>query len=302
MKKIISLAAAGALALSVSALYTPGDRAAGGAVIGGLAGAAIGGAATGRASGALAGAAVGAVGGAVVGAATAPAPDVCPRRLSRPDGPIAAADRPPSDDPGRGVASVFSLALVLLSPRHGLGLGQARRGGLGFAVGGPLGALLGGVAGHVLVDREGALFGPAPRELFSRPGSSRSSAKMAKSDGVVLRSRSTPSSGSSRSRPRSTERRAPVRSRQGDDRRLRGLCRADRRYLQGRAGAAGGRARRAVPHRGRGWRVHEAEHAYLRRWPRSSGSTTATSTASRPATSASGRSLSRARRRPEHIG
>jgi hypothetical protein len=38
MKTIISLAAAGALALSVSACNTPGERAAGGAVIGGLAG------------------------------------------------------------------------------------------------------------------------------------------------------------------------------------------------------------------------------------------------------------------------
>jgi osmotically inducible lipoprotein OsmB len=78
MKKILSLAAAGALALSVSACYTPGERAAGGAAIGGLAGAAIGGAATGRAGGALAGAAVGAASGAIVGAATAPPPDVCP--------------------------------------------------------------------------------------------------------------------------------------------------------------------------------------------------------------------------------
>jgi hypothetical protein len=71
MKKIITAVAAGAMALSVAACNTPGERAAGGAVIGGLAGAAIGGAATGRAGGALAGAAVGAAGGAVVGAATA---------------------------------------------------------------------------------------------------------------------------------------------------------------------------------------------------------------------------------------
>ena len=71
MKKIITAVAAGAMALSVAACNTPGERAAGGAVIGGLAGAAIGGAATSRAGGALAGAAVGAAGGAVVGAATA---------------------------------------------------------------------------------------------------------------------------------------------------------------------------------------------------------------------------------------
>jgi osmotically inducible lipoprotein OsmB len=71
MTKIISAALAGALALSVAACNTPGERAVGGAALGGLAGAAIGGAATGRASGALAGAAVGAAGGAIVGAGTA---------------------------------------------------------------------------------------------------------------------------------------------------------------------------------------------------------------------------------------
>ena len=48
MKKIISATLAGALALSVAACNTPGERAVGGAAIGGLAGAAIGGAATGR--------------------------------------------------------------------------------------------------------------------------------------------------------------------------------------------------------------------------------------------------------------
>jgi hypothetical protein len=77
MKKFITAVAAGALTLSMTACYTPGDRAVGGAAIGGLAGAAIGGAATGRASGALAGAAVGAAGGAIVGAATAPG-NPCP--------------------------------------------------------------------------------------------------------------------------------------------------------------------------------------------------------------------------------
>lgn len=78
MKKFWSLTGAGALALSVAACNTPGDRAAGGAVLGGLAGAAIGGGATGRGSGALAGAAIGAAGGAIIGASTAPGPDVCP--------------------------------------------------------------------------------------------------------------------------------------------------------------------------------------------------------------------------------
>ena len=83
MKKVLSVAAAGAIALSVTACNTPGERAAGGAVIGGLAGAAIGGAATGRTGGALAGAAIGAAGGAIVGAATAPGPDVCPYGVYR---------------------------------------------------------------------------------------------------------------------------------------------------------------------------------------------------------------------------
>ena len=59
MKKVLSVAAAGAIALSVTACNTPGERAAGGAVIGGLAGAAI------------------------VGAATAPGPDVCPYGVYR---------------------------------------------------------------------------------------------------------------------------------------------------------------------------------------------------------------------------
>jgi hypothetical protein len=71
MRKIMTAIAAGALTLSVAARETPGERAVGGAAIGGLAGAAIGGAATGRAGGALAGAAIGAAGGAIVGSATA---------------------------------------------------------------------------------------------------------------------------------------------------------------------------------------------------------------------------------------
>jgi hypothetical protein len=74
MKKIVMLAAAGALTLSTAACYTPGERAAGGAAIGAATGAVVGAAATGRAGGALAGAAVGAVGGAAIGAATAPCP------------------------------------------------------------------------------------------------------------------------------------------------------------------------------------------------------------------------------------
>lgn len=76
MRKTISLMLAGAAALSLSACYSPGDRAAGGAVIGGASGAAIGAAASGgRVGGTLAGAAIGAAGGALVGAATAPCPN-----------------------------------------------------------------------------------------------------------------------------------------------------------------------------------------------------------------------------------
>jgi osmotically inducible lipoprotein OsmB len=74
MRKILSVFAAGALALSVSACNTPGERAAGGAVVGGLGGAAVG-AAVGGGRGALVGGALGAAGGAVVGANTAPPAD-----------------------------------------------------------------------------------------------------------------------------------------------------------------------------------------------------------------------------------
>ncbi len=72
MKKLLTFIAAGTLTLSMAACETPGERAVGGAALGGVAGAAVGGAATGRASGALAGAAIGAAGGAIVGGATAP--------------------------------------------------------------------------------------------------------------------------------------------------------------------------------------------------------------------------------------
>lgn len=72
MKKVIATALAGALALSVGACHTPGDRAVGGAALGAGLGAAIGGLATGRASGAALGAAIGAADGAIIGAATAP--------------------------------------------------------------------------------------------------------------------------------------------------------------------------------------------------------------------------------------
>lgn len=58
-------------------------------------------------------------------------------------------------------------------------------GGVGFALGGPLGGLIGAVAGHLLVDREGALFGPPPKELIFTTGLVALAAKMARSDGVV---------------------------------------------------------------------------------------------------------------------
>jgi DnaJ like chaperone protein len=60
-------------------------------------------------------------------------------------------------------------------------------GGLGLALGGPLGALIGALAGHMLVDREGAPFAPASRELIFTTGLVALSAKMARSDGVVTR-------------------------------------------------------------------------------------------------------------------
>ncbi len=60
-------------------------------------------------------------------------------------------------------------------------------GGIGFALGGPLGTLLGALPGHVLIDREGAPFGPAPRELVFTTGLVALAAKMARSDGVVTR-------------------------------------------------------------------------------------------------------------------
>ena len=103
-------------------------------------------------------------------------------------------------------------------------------GGLGFALGGPLGALLGAVAGHVLIDREGAPFGPAPRELIFTTGLVALSAKMARSDGVVTRDevaafqRIVTDPGGAAGADRE-----PVRPRQADQRRLRGLCQPDRR-------------------------------------------------------------------------
>jgi osmotically inducible lipoprotein OsmB len=62
-----------AVGLSLTACNSPGERAVGGALIGGGSGALIGGAIGGR-RGALAGAGIGAAGGAIVGASTTPQP------------------------------------------------------------------------------------------------------------------------------------------------------------------------------------------------------------------------------------
>jgi DnaJ like chaperone protein len=65
--------------------------------------------------------------------------------------------------------------------------GKLGGAGIGFAVGGPIGALLGAFAGHLLVDREDALFAAPPRDVVFTTGLIALSAKMAKSDGVVVR-------------------------------------------------------------------------------------------------------------------
>ncbi len=72
-----SIIAAGLIlaALPLYGCYTPGERAVGGGIIGGLGGAGIGALASGGLAGpTIAAAAVGAAGGALVGAATAPRP------------------------------------------------------------------------------------------------------------------------------------------------------------------------------------------------------------------------------------
>lgn len=66
--------------------------------------------------------------------------------------------------------------------------GKIGGAGVGFAIGGPIGALLGALAGHVLVDAEHALLRPPPRDVVFTAGLVALSAKMAKSDGVVVRS------------------------------------------------------------------------------------------------------------------
>jgi DnaJ like chaperone protein len=65
--------------------------------------------------------------------------------------------------------------------------GKLGGAGIGLALGGPLGALLGGLAGHMLVDREGGIFGAPPRDVVFTTGLVALAAKMAKSDGVVVK-------------------------------------------------------------------------------------------------------------------
>jgi hypothetical protein len=74
-KKAAVLATGLIVSLSLCGCYTPGQRALGGGVIGGLGGAGIGALASGGLAGpTLAAGAIGAAGGALIGAATAPTP------------------------------------------------------------------------------------------------------------------------------------------------------------------------------------------------------------------------------------
>ncbi|TDR88145.1 TerB family tellurite resistance protein [Enterovirga rhinocerotis] len=66
--------------------------------------------------------------------------------------------------------------------------GKLSGGGIGLTIGGPIGALIGAFAGHYLIDRDGALFGAPPRDLILTTGLIALLAKMARADGVVLRS------------------------------------------------------------------------------------------------------------------
>jgi hypothetical protein len=81
VKKATILAAVLTVTLPLYGCYTPGERALGGGLIGGLGGAGIGALASGGLAGpTLAAAAVGAAGGALIGAATAPSPRYYARR------------------------------------------------------------------------------------------------------------------------------------------------------------------------------------------------------------------------------
>jgi hypothetical protein len=75
MKKALVVAALLSASVPLYGCYTPGERALGGGIIGGLGGAGIGALASGGLAGpTLATAAIGAAGGALIGAATAPRP------------------------------------------------------------------------------------------------------------------------------------------------------------------------------------------------------------------------------------
>jgi hypothetical protein len=75
VKKALVLATLLTASVPLYGCYTPGERAVGGGIIGGLGGAGIGALASGGLAGpTLAAGAVGAAGGAIIGAATAPRP------------------------------------------------------------------------------------------------------------------------------------------------------------------------------------------------------------------------------------
>lgn len=81
IRKTVFLVGLLTASLPLYGCYTPGERAVGGGVIGGLGGAGIGALASGGLAGpTLAAAAVGAAGGAIIGAATAPVRYVSRRR------------------------------------------------------------------------------------------------------------------------------------------------------------------------------------------------------------------------------
>jgi hypothetical protein len=81
LRKAVVVATLFGASLPLYGCYTPGERAVGGGIIGGLGGAGIGALASGGMAGpTLAGAAIGAAGGALVGAATAPRPHYYYRR------------------------------------------------------------------------------------------------------------------------------------------------------------------------------------------------------------------------------
>lgn len=67
-------------------------------------------------------------------------------------------------------------------------IGTFGGGGIGLAIGGPIGALIGALTGHYLVDREGAPFGTPSPDVILGTGLVALAAKMARADGVVLRS------------------------------------------------------------------------------------------------------------------